>query len=190
MHSNLFVQSQASNRTMWPSNNRLYRIHQQSESYIGSWLHWPQVMMDHARIWPVQYNFCTIYLLIWWWISLPSGLLGHRYKTVTLSEPPMLCFGSEILHVKIYFWTNKSIYIQKTFMFFKVIPSPNNEGSHINNFINIHMAFLINTNWHPLWLWIHDSVPCQLYNINPEQIHRKLNSINRNQRPHRLDDSW
>jgi hypothetical protein len=36
MHSNLFVQSQASNRTMWPSNNRLYRIRQRSESYIGS----------------------------------------------------------------------------------------------------------------------------------------------------------
>jgi hypothetical protein len=27
--------------------------------------HWPQVMMDHARIWPVQYNFCTVAITLW-----------------------------------------------------------------------------------------------------------------------------
>jgi hypothetical protein len=29
-------------------------------------------------------------------------LLGHRYKTLNLSEPLMLCFGSEILQKHIF----------------------------------------------------------------------------------------
>jgi hypothetical protein len=53
LHSNLFVQSQASSRTMWPSNNPLYRI--------GSW--WIMPVFDPSNI------TCV---LLWLRCGLPS----------------------------------------------------------------------------------------------------------------------